>query len=337
MESVDPLDIMLSSWSFMQTKILQAAIEIDVFTPLSKRPMTEPELSAELGLHPRGSRDFLDTLTAMRLLERDDHERYTTTPDTERYLSQEQRTYLGGFVDMTAQFLSVAFDDLVETLRTGKAHGEDANGEVPFAQIWRDPMALEFFLSGMDAMTGAVGPELAKAVDWSRYNFFADCGGARGNLAATIALAHPHLRGVVFDLPPLAPFFEQLSTDRGVADRLAFQPGDFFTDELPEADVLIFGNSLHDWSEEQRRGLVKRAFNSVRPGGVLLVYDPMLDPERRRLDNLILSMFMLVSSPGGCEYTPNECAGWMVDSGFTEVTSMSLPAKETLVIGHKAE
>ncbi|WP_433172907.1 methyltransferase [Actinoallomurus sp. CA-150999] len=333
---VDPLNIMLSGWSFMKTKILLAAIELDVFTPLSRRPLTEPELRDELGLHPRATRDFLDTLVAMNVLERDEDDRYRATADAERYLAQDQRTYLGSFLGMTVNFLSPAFDGLVDTLRTGKAHGEDENGEVPFAQIWQNPMALQFFLTGMDTMNGTIGPELAKVFDWSRYESFVDCGGARGNLAAAIAQAHPHLHGGVFDLPPVEAFFKQLVADRQVSDRLVFHPGDFFVDPLPEADVLIFGNALHDWSVEQRKELIKKAFNAVRPGGALLVYDPMLDSERRRLDNLLLSMYMLTSSPGGCEYTPDACADWMREAGFTSITSKPLPAKETVVIGHKA-
>jgi DNA-binding IclR family transcriptional regulator len=89
-DQVDPLNIMLSGWSFMKTKILQAAIQLDVFTPLSKGPLTEPELRGKLGLHPRATRDFLDTLVAMNVLERDESERYTTTPDAARYLAQDQ-------------------------------------------------------------------------------------------------------------------------------------------------------------------------------------------------------------------------------------------------------
>lgn len=336
-DQVDPLNIMLSGWSFMKTKILQAAIQLDVFTPLSKEPLTEPELRERLGLHPRATRDFLDTLVGMHVLERDEHERYSTTPDAERYLAQDKGTYLGSFLDMTVNFLSPAFDGLVDTLKTGRAHDEDENGEVPFAQIWQNPMALQFFFTGMDTMNGTIGPELARVFDWSRYESFVDCGGARGNLASAIAQAHPHLRGGVFDLPPVKAFFKQLVTDRGVADRVTFHPGDFFVDALPEADVLIFGNALHDWSEEQRKELIKKAFNAIKPGGALLVYDPMLDPERRRLDNLLLSMYMLTSSPGGCEYTSDACEGWMAEAGFTSITVKPLPAKETVVIGYKAE
>ena len=85
---VDPLNIMLSGWSFMKTKILQAAIELDVFTPLSEGPATEPEIRQQLGLHPRATRDFLDTLVAMNVLERDEDERYSATPDAALYLAR---------------------------------------------------------------------------------------------------------------------------------------------------------------------------------------------------------------------------------------------------------
>ena len=43
----------------------------DVFTKLGNRRLTGAELGAELGLHPRGIRDFFDALVAMKFLDRD--------------------------------------------------------------------------------------------------------------------------------------------------------------------------------------------------------------------------------------------------------------------------
>ena len=68
-----------------------------------------------------------------------------------------------------------------------------------------------------------------------------------------VALAHPHLTGIGFDLPAVRPIFEEYVRGFGVADRLDFQARDFFNDPLPHVDVLSMGHVLHDWSALEKR------------------------------------------------------------------------------------
>jgi hypothetical protein len=332
--ATEALDVMLTGWRFIQTKILLAAIELDLFTPLSAAPATATEVQQQLKLHPRATEEFLDTLAAMGLLVREDGT-YRAAPAAARYLATDQPSYLGGFLKMTIQFLEPAFDGLVGTLRTGRAHGQDEEGNVPFADVFADRSVLQFFLPGLDAMNGSVGPELAQTFDWSGYASFVDLGGARGNLAADLVLAHPHLRGGVLDLPPVEEFFDQHMVNRGTAGKVDFHGANFFIDELPQADVYILGQVLHDWSVQQRRVLIDKAYAALPPGGVLLIYDPMHNDGRDRLENLLLSMYLITSSPGGSEYTPTECREWLKVAGFGRTTVTSLPSKVTLVAGYK--
>jgi len=65
-----------------------------------------------------------------------------------------------------------------------------------------------------------------------------------------ISVANPHLQGVGFDLPEIAPIFEEYALESGVAGRLRFQPGDFFKDAFPSVDVVTMGHILHDWNLE---------------------------------------------------------------------------------------
>jgi hypothetical protein len=46
------------------------------------------------------------------------------------------------------------------------------------------------------------------------------------------------------------PFFERYIASFGLSDRLKFYAGDFFSDPLPEAEVLSMGHILHDWNRE---------------------------------------------------------------------------------------
>ena len=331
----DAFDIMLVGWSFMRSKLLMAALDVGLFAQLGKEPGTAEGVAARLGLHPRGSRDFLDALAALGLLERDDAGVYRNAPAAAACLIPGRQGYVGGFLAMTTGFMGADRESLATMLRTGTAHGQDA-GKVPFAQIFRDPQRLRQFLSAMDSLNGAVGPELARRYDWGRHASFVDIGGARGNLAGELLLAHPHLRGGVFDRPVMKPFLEELAGERGVLERMAFHGGDFYADPIPGADVVIFGNVLHDTPVGTRRDLIAQAAAAVPAGGAVIVYDPMIDDDRRDADTLLLSLTMMLQSPAGNEYTPAECRGWMEEAGLAVESVFRLPAHATAVVGRKA-
>ncbi len=330
----DAFDIMLVGWSFVRSKLLMTALDLGLFEELSKEPGTVEHITSRLGLHPRGSRDFLDALAALGVLERDDYGVYRNSPAANRNLIPGRQGYVGGFLAMTTEFMGAGWESLATMLRTGTGHGQDA-GAVPFAQIFRDPQRLRQFLSAMDSLNGAVGPELARGYDWSRHRSFVDIGGARGNLACTLLLAHSHLRGGVFDRPVMKPFLEELAEERGVPDRITFHGGDFYVDEIPAADVVIFGNVLHDTPVDTRRSLIAQAAAGIPAGGAVIVYDPMIDNDRRGADNLLLSLTMMLQSPAGNEYTPAECLGWMEEAGLEVESVFRLPAHVTAVVGRK--
>src|SRR3954447_3705045 len=98
---------------------------------------------------------------------------------------------------------------------------------------------------------------------WRDYGRFADIGTAEGGLAVQVALAHPHLSGIGLDLPPIRPHFEALVAAQGLSDRLVFQEGTFFADQLPSADVLVMGHILHDWGLDKKRLLLAKAYEAL--------------------------------------------------------------------------
>lgn len=82
------------SFGFMASKVLFSAIEFGLFTKLAKESMDAAEIQKRCGLHPRGVRDFLDTLVALRMLERRG-DIYSNTSETDFYLDRAKPTISG--------------------------------------------------------------------------------------------------------------------------------------------------------------------------------------------------------------------------------------------------
>ena len=118
-------------------------------------------------------------------------------------------------------------------------------------------------------------------IPWKDVRTVVDIGTAQGCVPVGLALAHPHLKGGGFDLPPVEPIFSRYVPSRGLSERLQFTPGDFFTDDLPRADVLVMGMILHDWDLPTKRMLIGKAHEALEKGGSLIVYEFLIDDERR--------------------------------------------------------
>ena len=332
-----PDGIMQLGLGFWGSKTLLSAVELGLFTELAKEDSLDDEsLSERLMLHPRSARDFLDALVALGMLERDG-DRYANTDETDLFLDRAKPSYVGGILEMANARLYPFWGALTEALRTGQLQNEaKGGGENFFAAIYADPARLRSFLEAMSGISLGAAMAIANKFPWDRYETFVDVGAAQGGLPVQVALAHEHLSGGGFDLPPVGPVFEEYVDSHGLGDRLRFYPGDFFEDPLPAADVLVMGHILHDWNLETKRILLAKAFETLPEGGALIVYDAVIDDDRREnAFGLLMSLNMLIETVGGFDYTGADCTSWMREAGFRETRVEHLVGPDSMVVGIK--
>ncbi|MDQ3820764.1 MAG: acetylserotonin O-methyltransferase [Acidobacteriota bacterium] len=334
--SVTPDKIMELGLGFWSSKTLLSAVELGLFTELARGPMTAETIGERLNLQQRGLRDFLDALVSLGLLERDSEGLYANAPEADAFLDRAKPSYLGGMFEMANARLYPFWGSLTEALRTGKPQNEAKNGDNFFAALYADTARLESFLSAMTGLSLGAGRAIAEKFPWSDYTTFIDIGAAQGGVPVQIALAHAHLLGGNFDLPSVAPVFEKYVASHGLSDRLRFYPGDFFKDSLPSADVLVMGHILHDWNMEEKRMLLKKAYDALPQGGALIVFEALIDDNRRENTfGLLMSLNMLIETPGGFDYTGADCSGWMREAGFSQTRVEHLVGPDSMVIGFK--
>lgn len=325
-----PAGIIRLANSFCDAKALLTAVELGLFTTLRDGPASEEQIRQNLGLHGRGLNDWLNLLVELDLLDKEDG-LYRNAPGAARYLVRGEESYIGGFLERSNRNLYPAWGRLATALRTGEQQsGSD------FEHVIENPAILSQFINSMDALTRVLGPQLIEAYEgWADYKSVLDIGGCRGGLVSQIIKAHPHLHGKVFDLPQMSPFFDEIMAEQGLSDRITFHGGSFFTDPLPSADIVIMGHVLHDWNSQQRKDLVAKAYQSLTPGGTLLIYDRMLERPASRVENLVISLDMLLVTEGGSEYTAAELHDHARTAGFTTVIDRPLGDYDTLLVAHK--
>jgi len=331
-----PERIMQIGLGFWASKTLLSAIEVGLFTALADAPMDPQQLTTKLGLHQRSARDFFDALVALGMLEREDGA-YRNTPETDQFLVRGKLTYLGGMLEMANERLYPFWGSLTEGLRTGMPQNEMKTGGAGlFESIYGDPERLRLFLGAMTGLSTPASKAIAEKFPWNDYQAVVDVGGAQGGLLVQLALAHSHLSGSNFDLPVVGPVFDEYVATHGLSDRLKFLPGSFFEEPLPQGDVITMGHILHDWDLDQKRMLLKKAYEALPEGGALIVFESLIDDDRRQnAFGLLMSLNMLIETPGGFDYTGRDCSEWMREAGFSSTRVEHLAGPESMVVGIK--
>jgi hypothetical protein len=334
--SITPESIMQLGLGFFGSKTLLSAIELGLFTELGKGPLSAAELTARLKLHSRSARDFFDALVALGMLERED-DLYRNTAATDLFLDSSKLSYLGGLLAMANERLYPFWGSLTEGLRTGLPQNEMKTGGAGlFEAIYGDPERLRLFLGAMTGLSMGASQAIAQKFPWKNYQTVVDIGGAQGGLLVQLCLAHSHLSGTNFDLAVVGPVFEDYAAAHGLKDRLRFQTGDFFNEPLPRADVITMGHILHDWNLDEKRMLLGKAYQALPEGGALIVFEALIDDERRHnAFGLLMSLNMLIETPGGFDYTGKDCSGWMREAGFRETRVEHLMGPDSMVVGIK--
>jgi hypothetical protein len=328
-----PEHILQVGLGFWPSKVLLSAVEMGLFTELAQHPGDLETVQGRMGLHPRASRDFLDTLVALGFLERHDGH-YRNTPATDLFLDKHKPSYIGGMLEMANSRLYESWSRLTEATRTGKAQSESKDGG--FEALYADPARLRTFLAAMSGISRGAAMAIAGKFPWKNYTSYVDVGTAQGDTAAQIALAHPHLAGMGFDLAEVGPVFEEYIEGLGLSERVQFSPGSFFTDPLPKADVVVMGHILHDWGLETKRMLTQKAYDAVPEGGAFIVFESIIDDDRsKNAFGLMMSLNMLIETPDGFDFTGADCQGWMREAGFRETRVEHLVGPDSMVIGIK--
>ena len=111
---------------------------------------------------------------------------------------------------------------------------------------------------------------------------------------------------------------------------------DFFKQPLPSVDVILMGHILHDWDLAQKQGLVAAAYAALPAGGAFIVYDELIDNERRAaVPGLMMSLNMLIETPGGFDYSAADGEGWLKEAGFKSVRHIQLGGPNSFLLAIK--
>ncbi|XP_066455974.1 acetylserotonin O-methyltransferase-like isoform X3 [Eleutherodactylus coqui] len=185
-----------------------------------------------------------------------------------------------------------------------------------FTQAVRSEEDMVTVMLAMDSTWKICGKDVIQAFDLSVFRTVCDIGGCAGGLAKQFLSTYNESSVTIMDLPKVVQAAKKhLRTD----EQIHFLEGDFFNDPIPEADLYIMARIIHDWTEEKCLKLLRKIYQSCKPGGAVLIVESLLNEDKSGpIGSLVFSLSMLVHAEGK-ERTPSEYTKLLTDSGFRDI------------------
>jgi acetylserotonin N-methyltransferase len=276
----DPTPVLDLIEAFRHSKTMFTAVSLGVFDRLHGAPASAAELAASMGADAGALGRLLDGCAALGLVRKTGGV-YANEPVAETYLAAASPHSMHGYIRYSDEALYPMWGHLADAVRTGTNRWEQTFGAKGglFHHFFRTDAAMRDFLLGMHGFGMQTSPKVVAAFDLGRFRTLADLGGATGHLAIAACERYPQLRAIVFDLPRVCELAREQVAASAARERIAVMPGDFFEDELPQADLYYLGRILHDWGEERIATLLRRMFDRLPEGGAVLIGEKLLNED----------------------------------------------------------
>lgn len=305
---------------YASAQIVHVAAQLGLADLLADGPRSLEDLAAATGTHAPSLARLVRALAALGIVAEANGGRIELTPLGVPLRSDAPGSVRDAVLFLVGEWFWRAWGGLLHSVRTGEPAFDRIYGMSNFEYWAHEPEAGAIHDAFFRAMTRTTNAPIVGAYDFSRFGIVVDVGGSTGALLAAILLAHPGVRGILFDLPHVVSGAGSVLAEAGVAARCEVVGGSFFESVPKGGDAYVLRYVIHDWDEERSVAILRRCREAMAPGAVLLLVEQVVPerleavPEARRVTRLDLQM--LVLTPGGRERTVEEFRSLLRAAGF---------------------
>jgi O-methyltransferase domain len=315
---------------------IYVAAALGIADLLAEGPKRAEELAEATGTQAASLRRVMRVLARFEVFSEDEGGRFALAP-----VGEFLKAGLEGTLRPAALILGGGKGGQIEAqllhcVKTGetarqKLFGSDLS---PFEVLLKDPEQAALFNATMTAFSMLHMTGLLQAYDFSGIKKIVDVGGGHGKNISEILTAHPHMRGVLFDMPHAYQGGVQTIARAGLVDRCKVVSGDFFQ-SLPEGGgAYLLSRVIHDWDDEKSIAILKVVREAIASEGRLLLLETMLRPSQPSTYPVLSDLNMLLRT-GGCERTEDEYRALYQKAGFelTRTVPTMSPTGTTVIEG----
>jgi ubiquinone/menaquinone biosynthesis C-methylase UbiE len=328
----NPGHLMRLALAHRSSMVLFAASELDVFTAIGAGHASVATLATTCQAQPGPLRLLLESCVAEGLLTVNDGQ-YANTPATQAFLVRGQPAYSAHGLKY-AEDLYPVWGGLAGMVRTGRPSID------PESILGDDKEKTRAFILAMHERARGMSAVLPHGADFTGRRRLLDVGGGPGTYSIALVQKTPGLTSTVLDLPGVLEITREIVETHGCTGRISLQPGNYLTAPFGSGfDAVLLSGMMHREKEAGCRMLLRKSFDAMEPGGLVVVSDVFFDSDAKTTPPFALSFAinMMLTSHDGSAHATTEMVRWLADAGFTNVDVRPLPPPNphTLVVGIK--
>ncbi|MBA3868619.1 MAG: methyltransferase [Anaerolineae bacterium] len=289
------------------------AAKLGIADLLRDGPRTSEEIAAACQAHPASLYRLLRALASVGVFAEVDSTRFGLTP-TADLLRSDNPGSMRALAIMYGEEQYRAWGDALWSIQTGSPAFDRLFGASYFQYLADHPESGATFNTAMTGWSAQVASAVVETYDFSDSGMVVDVGGGHGTLIAAILATHPHMHGILFDLPYVVASATQFLTASGVVDRCQTLSGDFF-EVLPSADTYILAQILHDWDDNHSRTILQNCHAAMSSSGRILIIELVIPVGNEPFLGKLLDLHMLMLLTGR-ERTEAEYRDLLDSAGF---------------------
>jgi len=330
---LSPREIILDTFAFARTRILITAIDLEIFTHISKGKKTVPELAQVTKTKERALEILLNNLCAMEYLQKKDRG-YELTSLSRFFLVKGKKMYYGDYV----KHVDLSWDSwfrLTEVVRTGKPSLPTGTAEKEGFDYYQQLVPLLFNTTHLVAVAGAKALGIGKELKGLR---IMDVGTGSGAWGIALAQEDPTCQIYGIDDPKVLEQTKKHVEKLGLERQFHYIPKDIEKDSLgeDEYDLAILSYVCHGEGEGKSREILSRIHKALKKGGRLVICEVCPDENREKdLFPLIFGVNMLIHTSEGNTFTLSEYTSWLKEAGFGKLETIDMPATSPLMVAIK--
>lgn len=297
---------------FMISQALNVAADLNVADRLAAGERSVDDLAAETGCHADALYRIMRVLAAEGIFRETVARRFELT-ELGSALRSDEPSSPRDLIRMMNREPYLAFTQLGYSVHTGLPAFDKVFGKRRFDWLADHADEAALFQNAMIALSQGANEAVAEAYDFGPFAQVVDVGGGHGQLLSEILMRHPHLSGVLFDLPAGI----QVARARGgnFPPHTEFAAGSFFDSVPTGADIYILKKVIHDWNDERAVRILRNCRDAMKPQGRVLVAETIIPPGNSPDTIKLIDANMLVVT-GGIERTEAEYAALFAAAGL---------------------
>ena len=139
-----------------------------------------------------------------------------------------------------------------------------------------------------------------------------------------IVNAHPSMKGVIFDLPPVINETKKYIKEYEMQDRIDVQGGDFNQDSIGEGYDLVWASGVLQFATDINK-IVKKVYEALNPNGVFISLSPFGQThERTKPEPIVLTLLTMALMGQDIGVNQGHVANSMQKAGFKSVQSQKI-------------